>query len=816
MDQPGKKPENRIKSIAMIKNFLRTALRNLVKHKSTSILNISGLAIGVTVCLLIGIWLQRELSFDNFHPNGRDIFRLTNTFTSESESFSQAPSGPAFGAHLTSELPSVLATCRVFNVTFKVKTDNDTFVEKQAREVDSNFFSFFNFKLLKGNPENVLHTPDEVVITEKLAIKYFGSAEKAMGKDILVDGEFPKTITGIAADCPVNSHIQFDLLVPYAHLRNQMMNIYKFNIDELWVGGWPGIYVQLNDAGKREEIETQINEVAARYSEKEWKENKMSYRYHLQPIRDIHLKSNLRYDADNNGSLARVKIFSIVGIIVLLLACINYVNLTTAGAVKRARETSVRKVIGASKFQLIRQFFVETFLICSFSVMIGILLLKLLLPVFSTWLEQPYEFTLTAKNLVYIAGFILVISAIAGIYPAVVLSSFRPVSLLKGSFLSGIGGNFVRRALVVFQFTITIALVVSILVISRQMAFIKNKSLGFDSHAVLSINFLSDHQVRDQYESLRNQLLENPYILNVSKHSGNLVGGLGNGWTTTENLAGDEISTSLYNLQVDTSYADVYDLKLAAGRFFSKDFPTDTVKAVLVNEAAVRTFGWQEPENALGKKFGKDEDTRYVIGVVKDFNFESLHKPVDALLIGYSRGGNELSLKIDARHTDAAINHLEKTWKSYVKNIPLEYSFVDERIAMQYGNEQKMQGIFYGFAGLSLLIACLGLLGLTIAVTENKVKEIGIRKVLGASVSGIVRLLSTDFIKLVLVASLVAIPLAWYFMYNWLQDFAYRTNLVWWVFALASAVAVLIALLTVSFKAIQAAIANPVGALRNE
>ena len=800
----------------MIKNFFLVAYRNIVKNKATSILNISGLAIGIVVCLVIGVWLQRELSFDNFHPEGNKIFRISNTFKSESETFSQAGSGAAFGAHLTGHLPAVKATCRVFGQTYKVKNGDMLFIESNAVAVDSNFFSFFGFKLLKGSAEQVLSSMDKMVMTERLAIKYFGSVNAAIGKTVEIDGEFPRTISGIAANVPPNSQLQFDLLLPYTHLKNEMVKKYNFNPDSMWVGGWPYVYIQLRNPSKWKESEGQLNVVAKKFSEKEWKENKMSYTYQLQPIRDIHLKSKLRYDSANNGSLARVKVFSIVGIIVLILACINYINLTTAGAIKRARETSVRKVVGASKLQLIRQFFLETLLICTISVLIGILALKIVLPAFSEWIGQPYEFSFTLVNILIITGFIILISLIAGIYPAAVLSSFNPAVSLKGSFIQSTRGNFIRKGLVVFQFTITIVLVASILVISRQMNFIKKKSLGFEGDAVVEVKFFGEQSVRDQYVSLRNQLLQSPYILNVTKHNQNVVGGLGNGWTVTENLKGEEISSSLYKIGVDTTFFDTYSMKLAAGRFFSKDFPTDTTKAVLVNEAAVRTFGWQKPENAIGKRFGKGDDVRRVIGVLKDFNFESLHKPVDALLIEYTLGGNRLSLKIDGRYTDEAINHLQKTWKAAVPDIPLEFAFVDESIDKQYGNEQKMQGIFYGFAGLSLLIACLGLFGLSIFVVERKVKEIGIRKVLGASVSGIVGLLSGDFLKLVLIAAIIASPLAWYFMHQWLQDFSYRISIGWWVFVIAGITALFIALVTISFRAIKAALANPVKSLRTE
>jgi putative ABC transport system permease protein len=369
---------------------------------------------------------------------------------------------------------------------------------------------------------------------------------------------------------------------------------------------------------------------------------------------------------------------------------------------------------------------------------------------------------------------------------------------------------------VVFQFSITIALVASILIIGRQMDYIKNKSLGFDAHAVLEVKFYGEESVLNQYASLRNELMSSPYILNVSKHGANVVGGLGNGWTTTENLKGEEISTSLYRMNVDSNYFDTYNMKLAAGRFFSHTVASDTARAILVNEAAVKTFGWQKPENAIGKRFGKGKDAQFVIGVIKDFNFESLHKPVEALMIGYARQGGSISIKMDARHADEAINQLKKIWNARVPEVPLQYAFIDESIVHQYGNEEKMQGIFYGFAGLSLLIACLGLFGLSIFVVERRVKEIGIRKVLGASVPGIVSLLSKDFLKLVMIAAVIAWPLAYYFMHNWLQDFAYHITIGWLVFVLSGIIALFIALITIGFRSVKAAIANPVKSLRTE
>ena len=799
----------------MLKNFFVIAWRNLVLNKSTTFLNVFGLAIGVGTCLLIGIWVERELSYDNFHPNKKSIFRLTNTFRSESETFSQAGSGVAYGTYLKKELPSVAATCLVFQDECKLQQGNIQFIESGCATVDSNFFSFFGFRLIKGDPNKILRSPNDLVLTETLARKYFGN-EDPIGKTIIMDSRFPMVVSGVAADPVVNSHIQFNLLVAYAWLKKKAIEDWKFDIENMWSGGWPSVYVQLRDPSKAKQAELDINRIAKKYAEKEWKENKMSYEYHLQPLVDIHLKSQLRYDSPNNGSLARVNVFSIVGVIVLLLACINYVNLTTAGAIKRAKETSVRKVIGATKVQLIRQFFLETFIVCSVAVLLGLLLVKLLLPKFSAWIGQPYAVSVTPFNILLLISFVLIVSVLAGLYPAALLSSFKPAVALKGSFSSSVKGNLLRKGLVVFQFTTTITLIASILIISQQMNYIKNKSLGFEETAVIEVPFYGEEDVINHYSALRNELMRSPYIKNVTKHSQNVVGGLGNGWTTTENLKGEEISTSLYHLNVDTTYMETYNMKLAAGRFFSKDFPTDTTKSVLVNEAAVKTFGWQDPKNAIGKRFGKGKDERKVIGVLKDFNFESLHKPVEALLIGYTQYGNRLSLKVDERHLDEAIAHLKATWRTRTPDIPLGYKFVDESIEKQYQNEKKMQTTFYVFSSLSLFIACLGLFGLSTFVVKRRVKEIGVRKVLGASVTGIVQLLSKDFMKLVAIALVIASPIAWYFMNKWLDDFAYRITIQWWIFLVAGVMALLIALITVSFQSIRAALVNPVKSLRTE
>jgi len=556
----------------MKKNYLSTAFRILLRDKKYTFLNVIGLTLGVGVCMMIGIWLQRELSFDNFHPEGDRIFRVSNSFKSESESFSQAPSGPALGAQLPKQLTSIPSACRLFREGFKVTIDKDQYIEETCISADPNFFNFFGFKLIQGEPTKVLATHDQIVLTEKLALKYFGNIGQALGKTLIIDGVATMVVSGVAENPPVNSHIQFDLILSSEYVKKRAKERSNFELDDMWLGGWPATYIRIGDGEDPKEVESQVNEVVARFSEKEWRENKMSYYYFLQPIKSIHLNSHLRYDAGNNGSLSSVNTFSAVGLVVLLLACINYINLTTAGAMKRSKETAVRKILGAAKKQLVSQFFVETLIISTVSVIMAVAIVKAILPSFSAWIGTPYTFDLTLVNGAAILTTIAGVSLISGIYPALSLSSYNPATSLKGTFTVSIKGNFTRKMLVVFQFAAGIALVASLIIIVLQMRFVQSKSLGFDSKAVIQVVGNYSNDVTKNYDVLRNELVKNSYIKNVSKHSGNVVGGLGNGWTTTENLKGEEISTSLYQYEIDPDYFDTYDMAIVAGRFFSRDF----------------------------------------------------------------------------------------------------------------------------------------------------------------------------------------------------------------------------------------------------
>lgn len=792
----------------------RTAVRHLLKNRTAAFLNIFGIAIGVATCLLILIWAERELSFDNFHPNVDRKFRVWNTFKSASETFSQAPSGIALGARLPEHVPAIVSACRVFNNSFKFTYEDKTFFESRAIIADSSFFDFFGFELVKGKTENLLRSTDEIVMSEATAIKYFGSVDAAIDKIVVTDGKAMK-VTSVVANPPINSHIQFDIIVPYKLLHAFAMENWKEDIDNTWVGGWPHTYIEIAETANRDAVESAVNEVVARFSKKEWEDNKMSYQYFLQPVTDIHLKSSLRYDSGNNGSLSTLRIFAAVAIFILLLACINYINLTTATALQRAKEISLRKVAGASRQQLMRQLFTETFVVSTIAVGLALIMLELALPAFSSWMGQPYTFPLDLTSIGTLVLFVIFIALLSGFYPSVVLSGFKPITAVTGRFSHSHTGQLARRSLVILQFTISTVLLISLFTVHHQMTFIQQKSLGYNSDAVITVDYNGEQSVAKKYEAIRNELMAMPYVLDVTRHSANVVGGLGNGWITAENSKGAEVTTSIYRMGVDADYIKTYGMEIVAGRSFNKG-SADTTASVLINEAAVRMLGWTDPQDAIGKRFGKDKQAKSVIGVVKDFHFESLHKRVEPLLIGHVQGGQSLSLRIERTHLQEGLAHLKNVWSKQAADIPLQYAFIDESLKDQYGTEQKMESVFYIFAGLSFLIACMGLFGLSTFMMQQRVREIGIRKVLGAPVGNIVMLLTTDFSRLVLLATMIAIPIGWFAMQEWLQTFAYHATTGWWIYAIAVITPVSIALLTVSVQSVKAAMANPAATLRAE
>jgi putative ABC transport system permease protein len=620
-------------------------------------------------------------------------------------------------------------------------------------------------------------------------------------------------VTGIIADPPKNAHFTFTMLASFKTAEVADPGI-------LTVDGWGGssyyTYLLLKKGVDHRAFSKKITTFYEKYVGAElaaiWKP---IYTYYLQPLSAIHLRSRLQYEIAQTGNINHVYIFTTIGIFILLLAGINYVNLATARSVSRAKEVGIKKVVGAFKKQLIAQYLFEA---------IFTSLLALVASFIFCILLQPLFFQVTGKDLslsspgliVFLAGITMLLGVLSGIYPAIIISGFKPVSVLKGAFKTGTKGVILRRSLVVAQFIITIILVTGVIVITSQMSYIKHKDLGYDKNALLFLRVHGNTDVISGYNAFKNELLSNPLVLGAAI-SNSMPGSFDSGGSETTDEKGDKVQINTARLRVDADYLNVYNLKLVAGRDFDKASSKDTVRPVIINESAVVKLGWNNNETALGKRFTMGNQRGAVIGVVKDFHFSPLQQAIGPLAI-YPLGDrfSRITLKTDVSKPTEVIAWVEKTWKKHFPSSLLDYNFLDNAIGDQYRAEERFSKIFSWFSILSLLIACLGLYGLIAYATSQKTKEIGIRKVLGASANGIATMLSKDFLKLVLLAFVIAAPVAGYIMNNWLSDFAYRTNLSWWMFAAAGASVLLIALFTISFQAIKAAIANPVKSLRTE
>ncbi len=799
----------------MFKNYLKISVRNIKKNRLTSFLNILGLTISITSFLLILIWIQQEKNFDAFHENAENIYRIPNTFTSESESFSQAVSGPALGAQLDELFPQIVNACRFGQTTAIIKYEDQTYFENGIRVVDPNFFEMFTWEALEGYQNEFFKELNSIVLTESLAKKYFGN-KAAVGEMLTVDNERTVEVTGVVTDPPANSQLQFEAIISTDLGKIRWENP---NMDNQWGGGSFYTYLQLKPNTDKEVLMEEVNKlITSKLSF--FTERNMSYHYFLQPLTDIHLNSKLRYDFSSNGSARNVSIFTVIGLIILLLACINYINLSTATAIKRAKEVGIKKIIGAFRKDLIKQFLVESVLLCFVATLIALTLVYFLLPGFENFVGYKITPNLGAQFILWLLLGILALGLIAGFFPAFFISTFRPLTVIKGQLKSGKKGSFVRKSLVVLQFTATCALIIAIITVNGQLRFIQNQDLGMQTDEVINIYFRGIQSVNDSREVLKNELLKDSKFKSISFYRNSYpVGGLSNSTIQVETENGKKVSSSLYNILVDEFYAETYDIELASGRFFSEAFPADSTESVLVNEAAVKSFGWGNPELALGKKMGTEPNERKVIGVVKDFNFEGLQKEVEPLRIVPIRNRNsftEIAIKADLSNPFETIAFLENTWKRINPEVPLDYTLMNDDLQDQYQGELRFRSIFFLFSILSLVIASLGLFGLATASTNQRIKEIGIRKVLGASIFNLVGLIGREFLLLVLLSLLLAIPLAWYGMEQWLSGFAYRIEMNGLFFLLAGFIAIGISLITISYQTLKAAFRNPVSSLRSE
>ena len=663
--------------------------------------------------------------------------------------------------------------------------------------------------MVKGDPQKALTDPLSIVLSETTSKKYFGS-EDPIGQTLLLRGDNQIVkVTGIMKDIPGNSHFKADVIVSMI-TRTQLFNPGR---DSQWGNFGFYSYLLLKKGTDPQRLQAKFPAFLTRHNGKEQEESQMFYTLTLEPLKEVYLQS--KRESPDKGSMSNVYIFSVIAIFILIIACINFINLTTARASERAKEVGIRKVVGAAKSRLITQFLGESVLICVLAFLLAILLCTLLLPQFNQLAGKTISEGIF-KNSNYIVMLFLISAAIgltAGIYPALVLSGFQPITVLKGRFASGKKGISLRQGLVVSQFTVSIILIAGTIVVYKQLHYMRSRDLGFAKDQMLVMDYYYDRNI----QSLKNEIKTIPSVLSVSTSSS--IPGMGNNiaYSQVENKAGEMQIANMDVYFTDFDFLKQFKVGMVAGRTFSPDMPTDSTQAMIINEEAVKSFGYTSPDDIIGKRFSQWGREGKIIGVIKNFNFQSLHQDIKPLSIRVEpENFHIISMKVAAANLPATIAAVEKKWKAAIPNRPFSYFFVDEAFDRQYRTEERFGNLFLDFAILAIFISCLGLLGLASYSTTQRTKEIGIRKVMGASVGNIAGLLSKDFLKLVLVAIVIALPVAWFAMNRWLQDFAYRSTIPWWIFLVTGIIATLIALITISFQAIKAAIANPVKSLRTE
>ena len=793
----------------MFKNYFVVATRNLLHYKVYSFINVLGLSVGIGCCLLIYLFVRDELSYDQYHTFGDRIHRVV-TSTAEDKLPTNANGSFPIGPALQKDFPEVASFVRFRKMgqgtRIMVGHGEKRFYEEKFFFADSNVFQVFSFPMRQGSPQTALREPNTVVITEATAQKYFG-VEDPVGKTLVADpyndGQLLNLrVTGVLADIPAQSHFTFNFLASFTTQRD--------NLNE-WAGFWQVFtYVLLRPKTDAQALNRKLEAYTKRYMGKnDW------YQVSLQPLKAIHLRSSLRSEVEPTSDIQKVYVFSGIGVIILLVACINFMNLATARSMKRAKEVGIRKTLGAYRWQLFLQFISESFLFSLVAAVIALVLLSVALPAFNQLMDTHVALRqLRQLSLIGVAaGLIFFIAWVAGSYPALFLSAFQPKDVLKNSFGSRVSAAGIRKVLVVFQFIISTGLIACTILIYQQMQLVRasTAAAGGDQTIVLPIN----KEIRKSYEITKQRLRNVPRVVSVAGSS--LVPTRGSATSVYQTEALPE-GNGAFTYLVDYDYVPTMNYQVLAGRNFSTDFPTDTAEAYILNREAVTAFGFQSPELAIGAPFGNEDKPGKVIGVVENFHVYSLRDTIEeAVLTLYPNNAfGYLSIRLSPADLQNTLAGVEKVWNATSPTYPFEYFFLDESFAQLHHRDLRAGQTLATFAVLAILTACLGLFGLAAFTAEQRTKEIGIRKVLGASVGNLVALLSKDFLKLVLIANLVAWPLAHYAMHQWLRDFAYRIEIGWWVFAVAGMAALLIAWLTVGFQAIKAAVANPVKSLRTE
>ena len=807
----------------MFKNYVKIALRNFLKHKGFSFINIFGLAIGVACCLLIVLYVLDEVSYDQYHEKADQIYRVGIRGFVNNNLFHGVVTCAPMAKALVNEFPEVTAATRLRNFGFPVFRYKDkVFSEEKVFWVDQAFLDVFTVPFIKGDPKTALAQPNTIVLTRSMALKYFGD-EDPVGKSLNADKRRDYLVTGVVQDVPHNSHFHYDFLASLV--------TYDDSESTIWVSNNYYTYLVLHEGASSEAFEAKLAALVKKYvgpqiqaavgiTLEQFFASGGDWSYFIQPLTGIHLHSHLDYELEPNGDIAYVYIFSIIAIGILLVACINFVNLATARAANRAREVGIRKTVGSNRGQLIRQFLSETTIMSFFAVLLALLAVQLLLPLFNNitgkGLAVPYiQNVLTIPLLL---GLVLFIGILAGTYPAFFLASFDPVVVLKTEMSGRSKKSNMRNVLVLFQFTVSIVLIVGTVIVSRQLKYIQNRNLGFNKEQVVIVKKTDD--IGNQVPAFRQELLKNPKVINAT-NTNNLIGNeFGNSAYKLAGATGEETHL-LWTYTTDPYFVETYQIEMAAGRYYKEERQADQQSAV-INEAAVKDLGLTDPVGKQIVAIGPTPDrslTFTIIGVMKNFHFKSLHHQIGPLIVhlyGPEGRGRYVSVRIHSENIRETMTFLENTWRKFAANQAFEYEFFDDHFATIYKAEERTGRIFFSFSLLAVVIAGLGLFGLAAFVAEQCTKEIGIRKVLGATEIGIIFFLSKKFTKWVILSNLFAWPLAYYFMQKWLQRFAYQASISVWSFLFALIVVLFLALLTVSYQTVKAARSNPVELLRYE
>ena len=800
----------------MLKNYFKTAFRNLKRQKIYSFINITGLSLGLACCILITLYIHFELSYDSFHDKADNIYRIIEIETeSGRKQFSAATPAP-LASSLSEEFPDIARVVRIFHPSWiekwKISHEERTFFEEDVFFADDSILEVFSFPLIQGQPEDALQEPQSMIITNEIAQKYFGNSNP-VGRVLSVQDVQIK-ITGVTQDVPPNSHFRFKFLVSFATLESPGFRNVVYDMLDNWRSHNFYSYLLLREGASSVELQEKF----VPFLERHFHQKISDFDLYLQPLKEVHLHSkNFSYDiTETNSDIAYVYIFSAIAFFVLIIACINYMNLTTARAASRAKEVGTRKIVGASRAQLIQQFLGESIVLLLIALTIAFMLVSLALPVLNSLAGS--QFSVDFKNFLYILGLLLAASFIlgsaAGIYPALFLSIFQPLNTLRGKFYPGVRKVHFRKTLVVVQFAISISLIIATLGGRSQLKYCLNRNLGFDKENVISIP-VRDVSTILEFESIKSSLLQNPEILNVARSSslpGKTIGRRGF-------LPEGNMWAPRYSIFVDHDFIPTMGMEIKEGRNFSREFSTDVEDAYIINEAAAEEFGW---DSAPGKRLfwrGDRNNKGEVIGVVKDFHFKSLHQKIEPVILHMlpeRSGFSYMTIRIRTQNMLNLLDGIKKSWEEFFPGIPFEFFFMDAQMDRLYDTEVRLGKVSGIFTFLSVIIACLGVFGLATFLTQQRTKEIGIRKVLGATASSIVVLLSKEFIMLVVISNVIAWPVAYYLVHSWLQNFAYRIDLDIGTFLLAGFLALIITLFSVGYQSVKASLVNPAGALRYE